>query len=263
MEKRYMFQCLRRIGLVLLIASPAMAQDAPPADAGTEPPPVPKGHVYRSVDAQGHVIFTDAPPAGRAAEEVKITPVNTLPAASAPAERSRPDKEKTVYERFTITSPSNDAAFGQEVEAVDVTLELSPPLQGSDTVQFFLDGKPLGEPAQNLAYTLTGLERGTHTVEARLYDAKGRQLMSTGSVQFHLRRISALNKVSDSKPVKPQGWLGRWWAGDAVAAADAGPVGGYGSPKGAGSLSGAGVTQGAGGVAGMPGMGGPAGKPQK
>lgn len=229
----------------------SMADTAAPIEAGVEAADAaaPSNNVlYKSVDAKGNITYTDKPPANSASEALKMPSTNTMPMAPPVVNVKRKegegegDKEKgpVEYTRFEIVSPANDEMLGQDVDMVTISAVLEPGLQEGHTVQLFYNGKPVGNPG-DLSFSIEGLERGTYTVEAKIFDQQKRVIKSAPKIQFHVRRHSVLNKAAaNNKPVpKPTGGLlGLLGMGRAGVPAPANPVNGFGSPKGAGSMGG-------------------------
>jgi hypothetical protein len=162
---------------------------------------MPTGQVYRSVDANGKVTFTDSPPKDRPSSAVKIAEPNTLPAENI-TKNVAPNTDKDAhiaYSSVSITSPQEDQTFGNEVESISVNAALTPHLQKGDRVQFYLDGAAWGEPIRGLHKQLTEIERGTHTIEVSVLDHDGHELIASKKVNFHIRRVSKLGPhASDS-----------------------------------------------------------------
>ena len=76
-----------------------------------------------------------------------------------------------------------------------------------------------------------------HTVEAKVFDGTKKLLKSADPVQFHVRRISALNKLTAAQLS----------AGDNNPQPGA-PTGGFGAPKGANGPGGSNAAGGANGL---------------
>lgn len=209
-------------------AEPLVSSDA----AATAPP---GKVVYKSVDANGNTIFTDIPPVNRPSEAIKVQSANTMPARQSVSSESSEEEQagSVVYTRLEITSPANDEVLGQEIEFVTLAAQLEPPLQEGDVLQLYYDGKPVGDGSSS--HTVTELERGTHTVEAKIFDKKKKLLKTSPSIQFHVRRISSLNSLT-AKPLPSKGVSG--------------PQGGYGGPKGARSPGDSGGASGMGSIHG-------------
>lgn len=152
-----------------------------------------EAQIYKSVDEKGRVTFTDTKPEDRPSETVKVATPNTVTAVArktgAPLE---PENTAVEYDIFYIASPTNNEALDFNITEVNVSVAVEPPLQEGHVVQFYLDGKSCGKAGTALSRHLTGLERGAHTVEARLRDKRGKMLMSTGLVNIFVRRSGDL-----------------------------------------------------------------------
>lgn len=216
-----MLQQMRKVLLVLpLAAGMAMAQSG-------------DGKIYRSVDADGHIHYSDTQPQDLPAETVKVqapntappVPVNTPRASDAAGHDDQPAEKFVAYTRFEMSSPEPDELLEYDVRSVQLAVWLVPGLQAGHTLQFYLDGQPVGAPGLALSIAIGDLERGTHRAEARLYDERGRILDTTPVVQFHIRlhRDTSSDYYGDYPYYAP----------------------GAGQPRGAGSPDGAGEPAGA------------------
>ncbi|TAL02297.1 MAG: DUF4124 domain-containing protein [Porticoccaceae bacterium] len=147
--------------------------------------------IYRVIDAQGKVSYTDTPPKDGTAEPVTLKEVNTQPAMEArKAQAPAPDAAANPYTRIEIASPANDSTIPPGQLSVVVQLQLEPALQPGHRVQFYLDGKPQGPAAAAIAITLNDLYRGSRTIHAAIVDAKGAQVAQSNSVVIHVKRTS-------------------------------------------------------------------------
>jgi hypothetical protein len=228
------------------------AEGQPVADTGQipPPPPIPGKVVYRSVDSKGQVTFTDSPPANRPSEAIRVQAANTMPSElpSAVGDDGSPRQEAppVEYTLLAIVSPVNEEVLGQDVETVTLSAQLEPGLQSGHTFQLYYDGQPVG--GGEMSYTVTELYRGTHTVEAKVFDSRKKVLKASEKVRFHVKRVSVLNKPKPEKLSSDPGpTLGE-------------PLGGFGSPGGVPSSGGVRSTAGKGGaIGGAPSAGGAAG----
>ena len=177
-----------------------LSVDSAPVEEAPAAPPITGRTVYKSVDSKGMVTFIDTPPTGRPSEAIVVHAANTMPTgvSSGDGMVSKEKKEQVNYS-VTITSPTNDQFFGQEVDSVMLNAQLEPGLQDGHTFQLYYDGKPVGDCG--MSYTVIVMDRGTHTVEARVFDNKKKLLKASEKVQFHIRRITQLlPQQTDSKP---------------------------------------------------------------
>jgi hypothetical protein len=158
--------------------------------------------VYKSVDEQGRVIYTDQKPKDKPAEAIDLPATNTAPAPAVTdtsEAAAKPASTKVRYTRFAITSPANEQTLDYGTSAVDVTLVLEPALQEGHQIQFVLDGKPFDRPGSALSTRFGNLARGTHAVEARVVAAaNGKAVKSTGVVRFTIQLHSDQYQADES-----------------------------------------------------------------
>lgn len=149
--------------------------------------------VYRSVDEDGNVIFSDVPAVG--AEEVELNETTVVPAYK-PSARERwkprePEGAAGLYESITITAPAHEETV-RNVEAISVAVAVSPALRAKqgDRVQLYLDGEAYGGAGKSTTWTLTGIERGAHDLAAAIIDGSGEELLRSPTSVFFVHRTS-------------------------------------------------------------------------
>ncbi|MGH8283881.1 MAG: DUF4124 domain-containing protein [Gammaproteobacteria bacterium] len=147
--------------------------------------------VYKWVDAQGNVHYSDHPHAG--AEKVQLPKTQTYvpPSTSGmPAARPRPPAAPTAgYTQFAITSPASQGNLWYTHE-VTVSVSVTPDLKHGDTITYHLDGQSIG-PTQDTSVTFKDTPRGEHTASATLNAANGAS-MSAGPVIFYVHQKTIL-----------------------------------------------------------------------
>ena len=152
--------------------------------------------VYRSVDENGNVVFTDKPSPG--AETIDLEDVQTINVPPPPDINYSPRKQpEKAYTEVTIISPQNDQAIRNDAGNVTVNVGVKPALQPSDSLVLYLDGKEI-MLGKAMAKAFSGLDRGTHTVRAAVKDANGKVQKGSSTVSFHLLRNSVLNRKRGS-----------------------------------------------------------------
>ncbi|WP_346796617.1 DUF4124 domain-containing protein [Halomonas sp. Bachu 37] len=134
--------------------------------------------VFRVVDEQGNVTFTDKP--DRGGEALQLAPLpSALPGAAPAVDRDSSPRRKAAvgqpfmpYDRFAIASP----AAGQILEAplTSVSVEVVPALREDHQVRLLLDGEISQSALHSDVFWLAGLERGEHRLQAELLDSSGR-----------------------------------------------------------------------------------------
>ncbi|QBQ53319.1 DUF4124 domain-containing protein [Nitrosococcus wardiae] len=161
--------------------------------------------IYKYVTPDGRVEYSDQPREGAA--EVEVTPLQTYTPPQLPKIKTT-DEIKTQAQavpsyRVSIVTPENDATVRENTGRVEVALQVSPPLDADSnyTLQFLLDGQPVGQTSTSLTYTLTNVDRGTHTLQAKLLAPSGVSIAQSETITFHMRRISILfRKDSNGQP---------------------------------------------------------------
>ena len=163
--------------------------------------------VYRWVDEDGVVHYSDQPPPGDEAEPVALdvppgigNPVRGI-AIDAPRPRSRPDDDEAAatetvggYRRASIVEPQAEQVLWNLATRLPVSMTLEPALAGSHRVQWLLDGQPIGEPVTALSTTLSPVYRGTHTIEAVIVDGAGTTIFRTDPVTFYVQQASVFRR---------------------------------------------------------------------
>ncbi|HVC28969.1 MAG TPA: DUF4124 domain-containing protein [Gammaproteobacteria bacterium] len=149
--------------------------------------------VYKWVDAQGNVHYTDHPRPG--AEKVQLPKTQTYQ-PSSPVDMSTPAPQATTevptagYQQLNIASPASQATLWY-VDEVPVTVSLTPALRSGDTLTYHLDGQSIG-PTTETTVTFKNIPRGEHTVSVTLNAANGATL-SAGPVTFFVQQKSILS----------------------------------------------------------------------
>jgi len=179
---------------LILLAAPLLAgaqtdnTDLPDDDTGS------KG-IYRTVDANGNVVFTDNPPDKNRAEEVKVGPTNTMD--SPPKERradSRGDAppeppplpEDTGYESVSITAPEAGANLRiPQDNPIQIQVSLSPSLKGGHRLVILDNGTPLEGTVMNFP------NPGQHTLVAQVRAGGGEVLIESRPLVFYVMRTTA------------------------------------------------------------------------
>ncbi len=160
--------------------------------------------IYRVVDEDGNVIYTDQPPTpdatpmtlrGLSVVEFKATPKPTGDGAdegeaeAAGATTSLRDLRRQ-YRDFSLVSPTADQTFWGTENQATIAWNAGAALQSGMEVTVYLDGRAL-PPTTNAAIPTGRLDRGTHRVYAELRDGMKRRVATTDTVSFHVKQFSA------------------------------------------------------------------------
>jgi hypothetical protein len=171
--------------LLLALAAPAFAAE-----------------VYRTVDEQGNAVFSDKPiPGGQRldvppAAAVKLAPPRPLlPEKAETPAPLKPAAEEALDYRVRIVQPRPDEAVRNNAGEVAIRVEVEPRLAVARGHRFeaTLDGKPQPGQWYENSFSLTNVDRGTHTLQVTIVDTLSlRVLARSEPVVFHLLRHSVL-----------------------------------------------------------------------
>lgn len=156
--------------------------------------------IYRSVDANGTVVYSDQP--NSKSEAVSLPTVNIATQSNTQSTNATTDstnatlKKKVEYTQFKISSPSDQATF-QNATEIAVSISISPSLQQGDKIQYFLDGAAVSEPIASTSYSIPkikGVEeiikRGTHSITADLLNEQGEVIKTTPSITIYAHYVT-------------------------------------------------------------------------
>lgn len=165
-------------GLLLLITGPVTAE------------------VYRNVDAQGNVTFSDEESKG--AETVNVKPVTTvtLPKPENVEEtdklREEVEKEGSAYESVSFTNPEDEQAFHSGSGDVQFDMHSTPGLKPGHQYEVTIDGQPVGQSTSG-SVVVNNMDRGTHEAGVHIIDKNGVQVKTGVPIRFTIHRPSTQN----------------------------------------------------------------------
>ena len=150
--------------------------------------------IYRTVDKDGKVIFTDVPSEGSEKIELKetttIKSLNTEPSSSV----SAPAPQQSIsYKSCSILAPADEESIRDNAGNVSVQVAIVPVLQPGHEVVVYLDGMEKLTGTGN-TFNLENIDRGTHQVRASVRDPDGHIVISSKSTTFHLQRQSVIKR---------------------------------------------------------------------
>lgn len=149
--------------------------------------------VFRWVDAEGQVHYSDRPSPGADRVAIDVAPPSSSPAvASAPTgPASSRDSKGTAaaYEGLTIQAPGQDETLWNIEGQLDVAVAPQPALQAGHRIQLLLDGQTVAELEPGLTRNrLSDVYRGQHTLVARIQDEFGTTLKQSSPVTFYVQQ---------------------------------------------------------------------------
>ncbi|MGH8461166.1 MAG: DUF4124 domain-containing protein [Stenotrophobium sp.] len=154
--------------------------------------------VYRYVDKNGEVHFTDRPPSRGARPFVLDRPLDSHDAGThTPPFQSPPF-------RVRINTPSPDQAYA-DGGGIRVAVSVMPGLANGFGMVYRVDGQPQNrKPLQAIRTTLRIATAGKHEISAALISPAGIELARSAPLTIHVRPTAAPVRVSRSGPARPQ-----------------------------------------------------------
>ncbi|WP_462178205.1 DUF4124 domain-containing protein [Pseudoalteromonas gelatinilytica] len=144
--------------------------------------------VYSWKDKNGVLVFSDSPRPG--ATEVKMNTQNlTMPATDTSILDSAPSAMPVKF-NVSISSPANEATVRENTGSVYVTARISPRFENGFKVQLLFDGSAHGAPSNSSTFALREVERGEHTLQAKLFDANNKLVSVSPVSTFFMHRTS-------------------------------------------------------------------------
>lgn len=114
---------------------------------------------------------------------LSLTCGTSLAQTAAPAETAA----------IALTRPGNGETIHNNLGEVPVAVTLpSTALDAGNRLRVLLDGKPYGADQKTREFTLTNVDRGEHTLQVQIIDARNTVLAGSNSVTFYMWRASKL-----------------------------------------------------------------------
>ena len=156
--------------------------------------------IYRVVDADGNVTFTDKPPRDNRTpvERIDIDPGNSYRAAALPRPTYEPEpvsrrgNDAASLYQVAITSPANDTSLRDNAGNVTIGTYIVPALVPGHRAILELDGQRTAMEPDDDQILLSNIPRGTHNIRLLVIDQSGATLAESATQQFHLQRASLL-----------------------------------------------------------------------
>jgi hypothetical protein len=148
--------------------------------------------VYKWTSAEGVIHYSDTYQPG--AELMHVTGGKSTPSGAEASAGGNPAATAAAggYEHFEILTPENDETIRSNEGDVQVGLSLSPALAASHNIKILVDGVMLEGQLKGTQFSLKNLNRGSHSLEAKIVDGEGNTVASAPRISFHLRKASII-----------------------------------------------------------------------
>lgn len=154
--------------------------------------------VYKHVDEHGNVTFSDVGAPG--AEEIVVKDPQTIEPPGVPHRppAARQGKSEQRKYEITISAPAHDQVFADNTGVVAVSVHVEGRLSLGHRLQVGMDGSTVSDQP---SFTLSDVERGSHTLTARVVGENDKVLGASAPVTFHVKR-PIVKPAAKKKPAK-------------------------------------------------------------
>lgn len=155
--------------------------------------------IYKYIDENGRVAYSDKPVAGADQIKVQRAPERSQKLAKDDGDDSDEnigvDGDVARYESLRILNPEPNQSINDQSGTVQVILLPTPALSRSHEIVINVDGKDISR-GRHSSLSLTNLTRGSHSVSGRIVDAEGYNMIESGTVTFHVRKTGQDDTLS-------------------------------------------------------------------
>ena len=157
--------------------------------------------VYRQVDAEGNITFSDQATPG--AEAITLKKAQTIAPPPVGAFRPEPvvkQKAPTGYDRLAILRPLHDETIvGAAQGNFEVKVDLQPALRAGDSLVLLLNGARV-QRGKTTRFTFSNLHRGAHTLQVAVSNAEDKVIQRSATVTVHVKRTANLDPALAPDP---------------------------------------------------------------
>jgi hypothetical protein len=158
--------------------------------------------VYRWVDSQGQVHYSDKKPLDK--EELEASKLPALleykEQKTAPTNNAQRSKKVTDYHSLTIYSPKKEVkrSLQQANEPLNISVSVSPGLRPGDVIRITLDGRVVSKSSSR-SVSIAQIVFGKHRIDAAVLNKRGRILKRAKPVSFEIQLSDSSKALELSK----------------------------------------------------------------
>ena len=173
------------VALMLAVAGPAGATD-----------------IYKTVDENGQIIYTDRPPTP-GAEPISLRELSVVEAPSYGSQRreraeQEPDDQRSInelramYRDFRLVSPAPEQNFWGTGQVAPIAWAAGAPLEQGMSVVYFVNGQAVSDATTASTFSTEPMDRGEHTARVDLLGPNNQVVATAGPVTFYVKQNSRL-----------------------------------------------------------------------
>ncbi len=159
--------------------------------------------IYRVVEKDGSVVYTDDPAPDANAEAVELKPIQIVPPMTPAKPRSTVKREPVTlnYAELIITTPEEKENLRNPTE-ITVKTNISPKLVNGHLIRLMQNGREVGL-SKDGTFIIKEPYRGEHTLTAQVIDQRKKVLLTSAPRTIYVYRHSALFNPQPTPPIAP------------------------------------------------------------
>lgn len=147
--------------------------------------------VYKTVDKNGRVTYTDVPPADTNAKPIELKTINNIPAPAVIntdnlTNANNKPQEAAGYQ-VQIIAPENGKTLMADERSITVSVSINQNLQDGNLFAYKLDGATLTTSSE-MEYIIVEPPRGEHTLTVDVVDNQGNNLAQSNAITVVVMR---------------------------------------------------------------------------
>ncbi|MGE6570182.1 DUF4124 domain-containing protein [Shewanella vesiculosa] len=155
--------------------------------------------VYRWVDENGKVHYSDEAKKNAEAVDLEENTQNNITINTPTKINTTEPKEAPISYSISITSPQEEATIRDNNGAFTVSVSVSPELPRGVMMTLLVDGIVTAPPQASNIFTLTGINRGEHSLVVNAVTQSGKVLASSSPRKIFLHQASVFGPARKSK----------------------------------------------------------------
>ncbi len=179
--------------LALLFSQSAISEQS--NQSNTPPEPEKTKKLYRVVDKNGNLSYSDTPSPG--AKEIVMQELPSISLITPKIEfKNLEEQSKTdtssatgYYTNTSFLDLPQDGVIRNNAGIAPLTASLEPPLANGHFLKFYIDGKPIGSQQKEISITAENVEYGPHTASFIIVAANGVTIQQSDTVKFNLLHV--------------------------------------------------------------------------
>lgn len=141
--------------------------------------------VYKVVDEEGRVTFTDTPPQGKKAEKIQLREGNSIPRTTVTTQAPSEERKQGVPSDYQvrIVSPPDEFHVNPGMRNLNIQVAVEPALHPSHELQITDNGEVIeGTSLENIVV------RGRHVIQAHVVDQEGNPISQSEPIEVYVHR---------------------------------------------------------------------------